>query len=66
MSENVAPGSLLFTGGWAGYRGIETLGPSHEPRSQLAARARGEDPGSLLPGVHCFASLVKRWLLGTH
>jgi hypothetical protein len=31
-----------------------------------AARARGEDPHSLLPAVHRVASLAKRWLLGTH
>ena len=31
-----------------------------------AARARGEDPGELLPAVHRVASLAKRWLLGTH
>ena len=38
----------------------------HEPRSQRAARARAEDPGELLPAVRRVASLVKRWLLGTH
>ena len=38
----------------------------HERRSQRAARARGEDPGKLLPAVHRVASLTKRWLLGTH
>jgi len=48
----------------AGYRGIDKLGYTYEPRSQRAARARGQDPGELLPGVHRVASLVKRWLLG--
>lgn len=38
----------------------------HPPPSQRAARARGEDPGELLPAVHRVASLAKRWLLGTH
>src|SRR5680860_933423 len=46
--------------------GIDKLGYTHEPRSQRAARGRGEDPGELLPGVHRVASLAKRWLLGTH
>lgn len=46
--------------------GIEKLGYTHERRSQRAAKARGEDPGKLLPGVHRIAALVKRWLLGTH
>src|ERR1035437_9663254 len=62
----VEPGAMVITDAWQGYRGIERLGYSHEPRSQRAARARGEDSGSLLPGVHRLASLVKRWLLGTH
>jgi hypothetical protein len=31
-----------------------------------AAKARGDDPAELLPGVHRIASLAKRWLLGTH
>ena len=38
----------------------------HPCPAQPAARARGEDPGKLLPGVHRVASLAKRWLLGTH
>jgi hypothetical protein len=38
----------------------------HERRSQAAARARGDDPGELLPAGHRVASLAKRWLLGTH
>ena len=49
-----------------GYHGITGLGYAHERRSQRAARARGEDPGALLPGVHRIASLAQRWLPGTH
>ena len=66
VTEHVEPGSRVITDGWAGYRGIHKLGYTYEPRSQRAARARGQDPGELLPAVHCAASLVKRWLLGTH
>ena len=56
----------MITDGWQGYRGIDKLGYTHEPRSQRAARRRGEDIDGLLPGVHRIASLAKRWLLGTH
>ena len=49
-----------------GYHGLAGHGYVHERRSQRAARARGEDPGELLPAVHRVASLAKRWLLGTH
>ena len=56
----------MITDGWKGYSGLEKLDYIHRPRSQRAARVRGEDPGELLPGVHRVASLAKRWLLGTH
>ena len=64
--DHVEPGATVITGGWQGYRGLDKLAYRHESRSQLAARARGEDPGKLLPAVHRVASLAKRWLLGTH
>lgn len=66
VTEHVEPGTRVVTDGWQGYRGIDKLGYVHEPRSQRAARSRGEDPGELLPAVHRVASLAKRWLLGTH
>ena len=66
ITDNVAVGSTVITDGWSGYRGIEAAGYSHDRRSQRAAKAAGEDPGELLPAVHRVASLIKRWLLGTH
>ncbi|MGH3238202.1 MAG: IS1595 family transposase [Streptosporangiaceae bacterium] len=62
----VEPGSTVITDGWQGYSGLEGKGYTRERRSQRAARARGENPGELLPAVHRVASLTKRWLLGTH
>jgi transposase-like protein len=66
LTDNVEPGSRVITDGWSGYRSIGKLDYHHEPRSQRAARLRGEDAGELLPAVHRVASLAKRWLLGTH
>jgi transposase-like protein len=66
VTGNVRPGTRVITDAWQGYRGLDGLGYAHERRSQRAARARGEDPGELLPAVHRVASLAKRWLLGTH
>ena len=66
VTDHVEPGARVITDAWQGYRGLDTLGYLHDRRSQRAARARGEDPGELLPAVHRVASLVKRWLLGTH
>lgn len=66
VTDHIEPGATVITDGWRGYRGLETLGYVHEPRSQRAARARGENPSEVLPAVHRVASLAKRWLLGTH
>ncbi|GBE50818.1 ISXO2-like transposase domain protein [bacterium BMS3Bbin13] len=66
VTDHVEPGTTVITDGWQGYRGLEKLGYVHDRRSRQAARARGEDPGELLPAVHRIASLAKRWLLGTH
>lgn len=66
VTDHVEPGSTVITDGWSGYNGLDKHGYVHEPNSQRAAHARGEDPNKLLPGVHRVASLVKRWLLGTH
>jgi transposase-like protein len=64
--DNIAPGSVVITDGWNGYLGIDKVGYTHDRRSQRAAKALGEDIGTLLPGVHRIASLAKRWLLSTH
>jgi transposase-like protein len=66
VKDHVAPGTRVITDGWQGYCGLNKLGYVHDRRSQRAARARGDDPGELLPAVHRVASLAKRWLLGTH
>ena len=66
VTDNVEPGANVITDAWQSYRGIERLGYTHDRGSQRTARARGDDPGELLPGVHRIASLAKRWLLGTH
>ncbi len=66
VTEHVEPGATVIADAWQGYSGINKLGYAHDRRSQGAARARGEDPGELLSGVHRVASLAKRWLLSTH
>ena len=66
VTDNVAAGATVITDGWTGYLGIDKLGYRHDRRSQRAAKARGEEIGHLLPGVHRVASLAKRWPLSTH
>ena len=60
----VTPGSRVHTDGWDGYTGLAQQGYEHEI-SRL--RGQGKEAASeLLPRVHRVASLLKRWLLGTH
>lgn len=61
ISQVVAPGSIVETDGWSGYRGIDQLGYVHHVARDAAEV--GEHP---LPRCHRVASLMKRWLLGTH
>ncbi len=63
VCETIAPGSTVKTDGWNSYRTITKHGYHHEPTS---IRASGDPAHVVMPGVHRIASLLKRWLLGTH
>ena len=54
-------GSLICTDGWSSYSQLENLGYIHDIVNEEAAI--GEN---LLPSCHRVASLLKRWLMGTH
>lgn len=59
----VEPGSIVITDGWKAYAGLKQEGFKHRPR---LINAGGKTASALLPRVHRVASLLKRWLLGTH
>jgi transposase-like protein len=59
--EMVEPGSVVRTDGWRGYTGLTELGYQHE-----VVRKNPDLGENLLPLVNRVASLLKRWLLGTH
>jgi ISXO2-like transposase domain/Transposase zinc-ribbon domain len=59
----IEPGSRLHTDGWLGYTGLEKKGFEREVST---TRGRRKDASKLLPRAHRVASLLKRWLLGTH
>jgi hypothetical protein len=61
--ECIEPGSTLHTDGWPGYAGLEKKGFEREVST---TRGRRKEAAKLLPRVHRVASLLKRWLLGTH
>ncbi len=62
IKRAIAPGSTLVTDGWRAYLSLADEGYIHEPRIQR----RLQDAPRLLPRVHRVASLLKRWILGTH
>lgn len=63
IDEVVEPGSRVHTDGWVGYDRMR----AHGYRHRITFLSDHAEPGSaLLPRVHLVASLLQRWLLGTH
>jgi len=63
VREVVAPGSVVRTDGWSGYNGLSDYGYTQDI---LVLSSSGDPAHVSIPGVHRVASLLKRWLLGTH
>lgn len=63
IQEAIEPGSTVLTDGWEGYEGLRHLGYKHRPK---VIRGSEKTASTLLPRVHRVASLLKRWLMGTH
>ena len=63
VKEAIEPGATVITDGWEGYAGLKAQGYKHTVR---LIRGSGKTASALLPRVHRVASLLKRWLLGTH
>ena len=61
VQEMIAPGSVVRTDDWNGYRGLEPLGYDHQ-----VIRKEAHIGENLLPLANRVASLLKRWLVGTH
>ena len=59
----VQQGATVITDGLQSYSCLNLLGYNHERK---VVKGSGEHADTLLPGVHRVASLLKRWLLGTH
>jgi transposase-like protein len=59
----VVPGSTVRTDGWGGYNDL----PKHGYARHKTVLSSSRDPAHVaMPGVHRIASLLKRWILGTH
>ena len=63
VQDSIEPGAQVRTDGSAAYRSLSQLGYDHQRTvmlgSELAAHVS-------MAGVHRVASLIKRWILGTH
>jgi transposase-like protein len=63
IDDVVEPSSLVHTDGWLGYDRLKAYGYRH----RITFLSDHPEPvNELLPRVHLVASLLKRWLLGTH
>lgn len=63
VTASVEPGSTVRTDGWQAYWTLPDHGYTHD---RIVMR-KGADPAHMvMPAAHRVASLLKRWLLGTH
>lgn len=63
IRDVVEKDTTVRTDGWKGYNGLSKHNYIHE-RTILSS---SDDPAHVsMPGVHRVASLLKRWILGTH
>lgn len=63
VSDVVVTGSSVLTDGWRGYNGLGERGYAHK---RTILHTSNDLAHVLMPGVHRIASLLKRWVLGTH
>jgi transposase-like protein len=59
----IESGSDVRTDGWKGYAGLAKEGYEHHA---VSISSSGDPAHVVMPGVHKIASLLKRWMLGTH
>ena len=62
VKNNVELESTVITDGWKGYTDIKKMKYKHEIQNTKLILDKEE----ITPNVHKIASLLKRWLLGTH
>jgi transposase-like protein len=63
IESAVEPGATVHTDGWQAYWTVPEHGYTHE---RTIMRKQSDPAHVVMPGVHRVASLLQRWLLGTH
>lgn len=68
IQNNVEEGSTIYTDEWPSYNGLDKKGYQHilQEKSVTNEAIQGVSTAEVTPNVHIIASLMKRWLLGTH
>jgi transposase-like protein len=61
VKQAIEPGTRVQTDDWSGYSRLRSCGYERE-----VIQTAAESGDNLLPRVNLIASLLKRWLLGTH
>lgn len=59
--EMVAKGSTIKSDGWCGYKSLFEHGFKHQPVNNSNLKEH-----DLISSAHLIASLLKRWISGTH
>ena len=62
IENNIEKSSKIISDAWTSYTGLDKLGYEHEIQNSSVRDGNEE----IVPNVHRIASLLKRWLLGTH
>ena len=63
IKENISTDATLITDGWSGHSKVADAGYT---RKIINLSGTDDFAHVLMPGVHRLASLLKRWILGTH
>lgn len=63
VRDVIEPGAVVLTDGWRGYGSLTRNGYTHKATNISAS---GDPAHVVMPAVHRVASLLKRWLMGTH
>jgi hypothetical protein len=63
IKESVRQGAIIHSDGSAAYNILEEIGYGHRRTIHLGSKT---PPHESMPGVHRIASLLQRWMMGTH
>ena len=63
VRESVRPGAMIHSDGSPAYRKLEDIGYGHRTTVHLGSDTPAHES---MPGVHRVASLLQRWMMGTH